>query len=224
MRWHDPSTAPTLDSGEAHVWLIRDAEPLPTWVCDTDCLSESERTRAANIRHPLAHAQFVRGRIVLRSALAHWLKRAPAEIAIRLTADGKPVIEDTGVHFNMSHTAGFALFGIGPRPLGVDVETADPKRDCDGLMRRYFLPAEQEQYFRLPPTRHSEAFLRGWTCKEALLKAIGSGVRDLQNCRVNINPDEPPAVFESPGTDSWRLQAGELEPGVAWAVAEEAML
>ena len=221
MLWHSPSTTPLPDSGGAVIWLIRDAEALPTWVCGIDCLSEYEQARAANIRHPLAHAQFLRGRVILRSALANWVNRTPAEIVIRLTTDGKPVLDRAGVHFNMSHTAGFALFGIGPRPLGVDIETADPKRDCDGLMRRYFLPAEQEQYFRLPPTRRPEAFLRGWTCKEALLKAIGSGVRDLQNCRVNLNPDEAPAVFESPGTGSWILEAGEVKPGVAWAVAEE---
>ena len=220
MRWHPSFTAPAPVSGEVLVWLIRDAEPLPAWVCSTDCLSEHEQTRAANIRHPLARAQFLRGRIVLRSAIAHCLKRAAAEIAIHLTADGKPVVEDAGVHVNMSHTAGFALFGIGPRPLGVDVETADPKRDCDGLMRRYFLPAEQDQYFRLLPAQRPQAFLRGWTCKEALLKAIGSGVRDLQHCRVNLNPDEPPAVFDSPGAGAWTLQVGEVEPGVAWAVAE----
>jgi len=220
MRWHSSSIVPAPDSGEAFVWLIRDTEPLPAWVCSTDCLSESEQTRAANILHPLARVQFVRGRTVLRSALAHCLKRIPAEIAIHLTADGKPFLESVPVHFNMSHTAGFALFGIGPRPLGVDVETADAKRDCEGLIRRYFLPAEQEQYFRLPPAQRPEAFLRGWTCKEALLKAVGSGVRDLQNCRVNLNPGDPPEVFESPGAGKWTLQVGEVEPGVAWAVAE----
>ena len=75
-------------------------------------------------------------------------------------------------------------------------------------------------FVSLSPTLRPRAFLQGWTCKEALLKAIGSGVRDLQNCRVYLNPDEPPAVIQSPGTGRWILAVGEVEPGVSWAVAE----
>lgn len=211
MIWLLASTAPTPDIGETLVWLLRDSEPLPNWV-SAGVLSESEQARAANIRHPLGHSQFVRGRQILRSALGLWLNVPPAAVPIQLAPDGKPVVE--GVHFNMSHTAGFALFGIARRPIGVDIESADPQRDCDGLMRRYFTPPEQEQYFRIPPPLRPAAFLRGWTCKEALLKAIGSGVRDLQNCRVNL---ETPEVLEAP-EGTWELEAGELQPGVAWAV------
>ncbi len=205
------------------VWLVRDADPLPAWVASGDALSEPEKSRAANLRHPLARSQFVRGRAILRSALALWLDVPPAEVPIRLSPDGKPFLDPAEVgreiHFNLSHTAGFALFGIGRRPLGVDIERADPRRDCDGLMRRYFTLPEQKQYFRLPAERRPQAFLRGWTCKEALLKAIGSGVRDLGNCRVDLDPAAPPAVRAAPGTVEWALEVGEAEPGVAWAVA-----
>ncbi len=205
--------APTPERGDPCLWVVRDEEPLPEWVADADVLSDTEKARAANLRHQLALSQSVRGRRIIRSALALWLKVPPARIPIQLTSDGKPVVD--GVHFNLSHTAGFALFGIARRPIGVDIESADPKRDCDGLMRRYFTPPEQEQYFRLAPALRPAAFLRGWTCKEALLKAIGSGVRDLQNCRVDL---ETPEVLEAP-EGTWELEAGELEPGVAWAVA-----
>ena len=218
MRWLPHSLAPTPDQGETLVWLVRDADTLPKWVADGDVLSESERARAADIRHRVAQSQFVRGRTILRSALALWLGEPPAHVPIRLSPDGKPYVDSTPVHFNMSPTAGFALFGISRRPIGVDVESADPKRDCDGLMRRFFTPVEQEHYFRLEQEQRPLAFLRGWTCKEALLKAIGSGVRDLQNCSVSLDP-QCPAVLLAPGDSTWTLHAGEVEPGVAWAVA-----
>ena len=69
MIWHPAATAPTPDLGDTLVWLLRDAEPVPNWV-SAGVLSESEQARAANIRHPLGHSQFVRGRQILRSALA----------------------------------------------------------------------------------------------------------------------------------------------------------
>ena len=219
MRWLPHSLAPTPDVGATLVWLARDADMLPKWVANGDVLSESEQARAANFRHPGAKSQFVRGRTILRSALALWLDTPPADVPIRLSPDGKPFVDSPAIYFNMSHTNGFALFGISRQPVGVDIETADPKRDCDGLMRRFFTPVEQEQYFRLEPSHRPAAFLRGWTCKEALLKAIGSGVRDLQNCSVDLDPNQPPAVLLAPGEFMWRLHAGEVEPGVAWTVA-----
>ena len=219
MLWLPHSLAPTPDLGDTLVWLVRDADALPEWVTDPDALTEAEKSRAANLCHPLAHSQFIRGRAILRAALALWLNVSAVEVPIRLTPDGKPFLDAADVHFNISHTAGFALFGIGQRPIGVDIERANPQRDCDGLVKRYFTPPEQEQYFCLPESRRPAAFLRGWTCKEALLKAIGSGVRDLQNCRVNLNPDEPPAILAAPGEGLWELKTGEVEPGVAWAVA-----
>ena len=205
------------------VWLLREGDPLPEWVDSESNLSSIERTRADSIRHPVAKAQFLRGRAVLRSALALRLGCRPAEIPLRLSPDGKPFLDPADIrvelHFNMSHTDGFALFAIASRPIGVDIEVADPKRDCDGLVRRFFTPLEQTEYFGLAPHRRPAAFLRGWTCKEALLKAIGSGVRDLQNCAVRMDPDSAPAVRHAPGRAEWNLTAGEVEPGVAWAVA-----
>ena len=219
MLWLPHSLAPTPDLGDTLVWIVRDADAPPEWVTDPDALNEAERSRAANLRHPLAHSQFVRGRAILRSALALWLNVAPRKVPIQLTPDGKPYLDAADVHFNISHTAGFALFGIGRRPIGVDIERANPQRDCDGLVKRYFTPPEQEQYFLMPESRRPAAFLRGWTCKEALLKAIGSGVRDLQNCRLNLNPDEAPTILAAPGEGFWELKTGEVELGVAWAVA-----
>ncbi len=229
----EPSATSQLGESRSHggltptaresIWLVRDGAPLPEWIESPPILSAPELARAESIRHPRAKAQFIRGRTVLRAALALRLGCLPADIPLRLSPDGKPFLDPAEVgrelHFNMSHTDGFALFAISEYPIGVDIEVADPKRDCDGLVRRFFTPVEQDEYFALAEHRRTAAFLRGWTCKEALLKAIGSGVRDLQDCAVRMNPDAPPAVLCAPGDAAWKLEAGEVEAGVAWAVA-----
>ena len=222
MLLHSDSRVPPAHA-DPHVWLLRDGEPLPEWVSSHDALSDSEQARADSIRHPRAKAQFIRGRAVLRSALALRLGCLPADVPLRISPDGKPFLDAAEIgaelHFNMSHTDGFALFALASRPIGVDIEAADPKRDCDGLVRRFFTPVEQTEYFGLAAHRRPAAFLRGWTCKEALLKAIGSGVRDLQNCAVRMHPDGAPLVLSAPGSAEWALEASEVEAGVAWAVA-----
>ncbi len=197
------------------VWLLPDADPLPAWV-DPDALAADELDRLHRTRHPAAREHFRRGRLAVRSLLAVTLGCHPREVSLAVTADGKPMCD--GVHFNVSHTAGLVAVAVGPVPVGIDVEVADAGRDIVGLVNRFFAEEEREQFARLPEQLRPSAFLRGWTCKEALLKGIGSGVRDLQNCAVCLDPDQPSRVLRSP-LPGWSLTTWtEGEIGVAVAV------
>ena len=154
--------------------------------------------------------------MTVRSLLAVTLGCQPREVPITVSPDGKP--EADGVHFNVSHTAGLVAVAVGTVPVGIDVEAADAGRDIAGLVNRFFATEEREQFARLPEPLRMTAFLRGWTCKEALLKGIGSGVRDLQNCAVCLDPEQPPRVLRSP-TAGWNLTTWAVgEIGVAVAV------
>lgn len=197
------------------VWLLPDADPLPGWV-DPDALSPDELARLHRTSHPAAREHFRRGRLTVRSVLAVTLGCHPRQVPISVGADGKP--ETDGVHFNVSHTAGLVAVAVAGVPIGIDVESPDPRRDVVGLVNRYFATEEREQFAGLAEPLRRPAFLRGWTCKEALLKGIGSGVRDLQNCAVCLDPDAPPRVLRSP-QPGWRLATWtEGEVGVAVAV------
>ena len=198
------------------VWLLPDADPLPGWV-DPDALTADELDRLGRTRHPVAREHFRRGRLTVRSLLAVTLGCHPRDVPLAISADGKPICD--GIHFNVSHTAGLVAVAVGPVPVGIDVEAADAGRDIVGLVNRFFAEEEREQFARLPERLHRVAFLRGWTCKEALLKGIGSGVRDLHNCAVCLDPDQPPRVLRSP-LPGWSLTTWtEGEIGVAVAVS-----
>jgi 4'-phosphopantetheinyl transferase len=207
-------------SGESVVWAVADADPLPAWVA-ADALTPSELERVARTTHPQARAQFVRGRTVLRAALGVRLALPPHSVPLVLTADGKPVLDPAigfDLHFNVSHTDGVALFAVGPVPVGVDVEVHRDGRDLFGLVDRFFTPDEREQFRALPAELRAAAFLRGWTGKEAILKGVGCGVRELANCAVDLDPRRPPAVRRSPDGADWKL-TGWVEAEVAFAVA-----
>lgn len=202
------------------VFTLADDAPLPDWV-NCDPFTVPELARLHRTTHPKAREQFRRGRAVLRSALGLWLDLPPRDVPLVATADGKPVLDGiTGRHFNVSHTDGAALFALGDTPVGVDVERHSPTRDLPGLVRRYFTPDECEQFFAMPDDAKPAAFLRGWTCKEAILKGIGCGVRELANTAVDLDPASPPRTLRTPaGCGAWELTTWEVVAGIAAAVA-----
>jgi len=206
---------------EASIGIITlaDDAALPSWV-NTDALTVAEAERAANIRHTLARSQFERGRLFVRSILGIILNCRPHLVPISYTPDGKPHLADTslGFHFNISHTAGTAILAIGCAELGVDVETIR-ERDCAGLVNRYFATEEQEQFQKLPNEWKLPGFVRGWTCKEALLKGTGAGVRDLQNCAVDLDPRSAPKVLRHTDARSWKLSAWRINEVTVSALA-----
>jgi 4'-phosphopantetheinyl transferase len=202
------------------VLTLPDASPLPEWVTP-DPFTAPELARLARTTHPKAREQFRRGRAVLRSALGLWLDLPPRSVPLVSTADGKPVLDGIGGrHFNVSHTDGAAVFALSDVPVGVDVERHSPTRELAGLVRRYFTPEEVEQFHALPDEAKPAAFLRGWTCKEAILKGIGCGVRELANCAVDLDPTRPPRVLRSPA-GVWHLTTWEVAEGVVAATAVE---
>ena len=62
--------------------------------------------------------------------------------------NGKPFFPGApGLHFNLSHSGGLALCGVGTAPLGVDIEVIRPRRA--GLARYICSPEEYAWYERL---------------------------------------------------------------------------
>ena len=114
------------------------------------------------------------------------------------------------------------LFAVGHTRVGVDVERIRAIPDADALVMRFFSRRECDQFQALPPSARPAAFLRAWTRKEAVLKAIGRGVQSLDCCDVTFGTDEPPALLELDGDRSagrrwdlfgWEPAAGYLAAG-----------
>jgi 4'-phosphopantetheinyl transferase len=65
------------------------------------------------------------------------------------------------------------------RELGVDLERLRSISQADRIVESYFTDTEQVQFTALPEPARAEAFLRGWTRKEAILKGKGVGLAGL---------------------------------------------
>lgn len=90
---------------------------------------------------------------------------------------GKPCLAGHPLHFNLSHSDGFALIGISvDRPVGVDLEVLGPVQMADQIARDHFTNREREEWAGTTPSQRHRAFLSCWTRKEACAKAVGGGV------------------------------------------------
>ena len=85
----------------------------------------------------------------------------------------------TDIDFNVSNTSDIALVGVADSPglrIGVDVESEDRMLNHAGLARKYLTSREQAAIASADDDAHRRAFLRLWTCKEAMSKATGQAL------------------------------------------------
>ncbi|MEP6881786.1 MAG: 4'-phosphopantetheinyl transferase superfamily protein, partial [Dokdonella sp.] len=103
--------------------------------------------------------------------------------------------------------------------LGVDVERGSMRRSRSAheLATRFFASDEALALAGLPDTQRERAFLHLWTCKEAVLKAIGHGLSfGLDRLRFALDDNgEPHALVsiadEAGSASEWQIHR--FDPG-----------
>lgn len=211
-----------LESEEVHVW----AAPLDR-ACDLSLLIESERERAARFKMDRIRNQFIAARAQLRIVLGRYLDAAPTEVPIVYEPNGKPHLDpclDCDLHFNLSHSETLAVFAVTRHgKVGVDVERRRAIPNAEALVERFFTSRERDVFMALPESERLDAFFRAWTRKEAVLKAVGSGVQLLDQCDVTFCADEPERVLrfgdDADACEKWLLRSWWPETGYDGAVA-----
>jgi 4'-phosphopantetheinyl transferase len=132
-----------------------------------------------------------------RAAAAAVAARLAAELpgldlaAMRRGEFGKPLLPAPFDHvgFNPSDSGGWFLIGLAHgAQIGVDLELRRPRPTALAIARRHFPAAEVDWLAGQADLDH--AFLRLWTLKEALFKAIGRGLGyGLGNACFQPGPD-----------------------------------
>jgi 4'-phosphopantetheinyl transferase len=145
---------------------------------DEALLPPEEKARARRFRGEELARRFRRAHAALRILLAREMGCAPAAVPILAAAGTKPRLPDSGLHFNLSHSQNLAAIVIARgREVGIDVEVrVRDLGDVCALAERAFHPCEAAALRALPERGRQEAFLRLWTVREALLKAMGTGL------------------------------------------------
>lgn len=187
---------------EAHAWL-----------------SDEERARAATYSHPERCASFVAGRWAVRALLHEILGIPPREIALLVHPDGWIYAPDApNWAVSISHTAHLAAAGVAPSRIGVDLERTS-RRMSPALHRYLFHPND-------PQPALEEQRMALWTIKEAVLKAMHTGLRVRPNTlRVEGTPDVGDVCVHTSQGEKWRVQTTRLDDVyLSVAVPEESVL
>ncbi len=139
-----------------------------------ETFSAREQQRFQSFAHEQHRARWGASRGILREVLSAALGIAPADVAFRFGAHGKPFVD--GLRFNISHSGARALIALAQVEVGADVELPRARR-TDDIARRFFAPGEVQRLFTVAdPAVRRDQFFRLWTCKEAFLKVTGEGL------------------------------------------------
>ena len=196
---------PALEPGEIHLWLWDLIDPIAPRLL----------TRLAR-------------RELIRLLMAY----ADSDIvpAFKQGEHGKPYVAAAEFpHFNVSHSGHHVAFAFcHEQELGVDIERVSLRRSHSALVlaRRFFATEETAALAQLNDAACERAFLHLWTCKEALLKALGHGLSfGLDRLRFALGGDGEPksllSIADAAGNPAdWqihRFDAGSEHVGsLAW--------
>jgi 4'-phosphopantetheinyl transferase len=187
---------------EIHIWRIEIGGGHSQKL--VEALNIEERARAARFAFDLHRDRFIRGRYAMRSILGGYLGMAASEVDIAYGSHGKPFLRgNTKLGFNMTHSDDLALLAVGvARDIGVDLEMLRAPQDMMALAKSLFSAEENNQFESLVEELRVPAFFNCWTRKEALLKALGTGLSlDAKTIHIGLDAEKknfvPPPAYGS---------------------------
>lgn len=194
----------TIAGDELHVWFVNLADASLAWSSAEARLSADELLRARAFRFERDRDRYAASHAALREILGRYVGE-PAALRLGTSASGKPFIEQPSdaPRFNLSHSGDVCAIAISlAAEVGIDVETLQqPLEDVHTLATTCFSPPERAALASSPPDEERLRFLRGWTRKEAYLKATGEGLRTpLDAFSVRLDANDPHAIA---GAEAW---------------------
>lgn len=212
-------------SDATSLWLLglkMQGEVAPAY---WDDLSVEEKSRADRFLRARDRIAFGATRAALRSLLAEAIGCAPKNVSLATGPYGKPQLAGgSGPQFNVSHSGSFALIGISDQPIGVDIEAMRNDLDALELAKSFFSESEHSLLSGLKKEEQLQSFYKIWTCKEAVLKALGVGISEYLNefsveltpCGFRLRPETQRAA---PKFSAVRAEPIKAPQGYAAAIA-----
>jgi 4'-phosphopantetheinyl transferase len=166
-----------------------------------ETLSPDERQKANKFHFARDRDHFVVARGSLRKILGWYINVSPSQISFFYNKYGKPFLvqENQSFQFNISHSNDLAVIAVtSGREVGLDIEFVNENLDVLSTVQSVFSETEISAFKALPPNLRTGAFFRGWTRKEAYIKALGKGFSyPLEQFKVSVMTDEPDISFRT---------------------------
>jgi len=222
------------------------AAGMTAWACFSDTrsldetqitalagrLSPSERERAARFWHAHDKRDYIAAHALVRMALAAYTQLTPEQLSFGADGYGKPFLVlpngETPPQFSLTHSRGLVACVVASEgAVGIDVEPVDTSIDADRIATRFFSVEESEALQRCSITERPSRFFELWTLKEALLKAVGTGLGSglnavtfrVESDQISLTTRTPPftevrwvfALMDVGGTHTLALAIGSAE-------------
>jgi 4'-phosphopantetheinyl transferase len=104
-----------------------------------------------------------------------------------------------GNYWSVTHKAGYVGGVIAQTRIGIDLEKMRP------LKKSLYRKTAHDSEWALSDTDNTALFFRYWTSKESVLKASGSGIRDLLKCRIKQIINDQHLIVDYKGQD-WHIE------------------
>lgn len=184
----------TLKPNDIHVWYF--SMPSQSFMNRfSSMLTDSEKRRIDKFRFARDAARFTGCRGLLRELLGSYINCSPKDVAIQYGPFGKPHLDES-IYFNVSHSGDMLAYAFSAeQEIGIDIESVIKIDNISGTAKHCLSKQQFRVFTKLSCNEQHRAFYRFWTRKEALLKAIGTGLsQPLTNFDVTFLDDELPAL------------------------------
>ena len=216
-----PGIVLILTDNEVHLWVIDCQWVLASLHLGRAILSQEEMCLMQSFRNTRDQSRFWARRTGLRWILSRYLNISSDQVTYAFGEHRKPCLpthaNPHNLRFNLSHSAELAVVAIcRDREIGIDIEKVDHAFDVEEFAQYVFSDRESAS-LHINPSEKVREFYRIWTRKEALLKAVGTGlVDDLRSAHAL----EDEVAFASNGSVAmWRVRTIDIAPGYVASVS-----
>jgi 4'-phosphopantetheinyl transferase len=152
---------------------------------DLMLLDAAELERADKFATPLLRGCYVRSHALLRRVVASRIGEDAASLRFERSCEncghpwhGRPrLLGSRALEFSLSNSGPITVVACGAGPLGADVEMVPRSPVETEVISRLTTPLERRKLMAMADGARSTAFLDMWTCKEAVVKALGIGLK-----------------------------------------------
>jgi len=148
-----------------------------------------------------------------RRALAISAEKSRIKLGELVQDERNAPLPFNGTFWSITHKTEYVGGVVAPSPIGIDIEKIYAR--AKSLYRKTASEAEWALADRSLIT-----FFRYWTSKEAVLKAAGTGLKDLSKCRVIRIRDDHHLEIEYE-TQKWHLEHSYFEDHIASVVQND---
>ena len=188
------------------VWTILLDHDGRDAAADWMVLDAGEREWAGRFRFAEHRDRFVARRAAYRRLLAGVVGQEPQALSFVIGPYGKPALAEAGPALGTTHRDRWAMLAVADRPLGIDLEAECPALADPAFVKGILTSDEFTRWQAVPQENQAVAAQAAWTRKEALVKALGTGLNHDVTTLDLWWPQRPPDLWVDPANEHrWSL-------------------